>query len=255
MGKNINKYKKVFVLLLFTFLSTHLRAQYQNHVIISDLDDTYKITNTKCKIITVFNGLFTKKTFVGMPSLYQEMMSSAHQFYILSSSPEFIRKPIKKLMRKTNLYPDSIILKPNGIRGPKYKYITIKKIFETNNDKSFILIGDDSGHDHDIYSKLANEFPEQITAIYIRPVKYKNIDSMICTYNTAFDIACAEYNANRIDKKIVEKIAEEIINCDDIELILPRYLGIKPNSSICAKQTNDTTLIKLRTTIMEKIED
>ena len=53
------------------------------------------------------------------------------------------------------------------------KQIEILNILETYPDLRFILIGDSGEKDADIYLELANQFPDQVAAIYLRIVNHE----------------------------------------------------------------------------------
>jgi len=52
----------------------------------------------------------------------------------------------------------------------KYKSDTIRRMLKTYIDLPFILIGDSSQEDPEIYASLVEEFPDRIRAVYIRNV-------------------------------------------------------------------------------------
>ena len=62
-------------------------------LLISDLDDTIKISHTQSKLITVYRGLFRTSAFAGMAQLYAEILArhSDSRFCVVSSSPPQIQ--------------------------------------------------------------------------------------------------------------------------------------------------------------------
>ncbi len=67
--------------------------------------------------------------------------------------------------------PNPFRSKEEGEKPQKQKEII--DILRMYPDLSFILIGDSSEHDADIYMEIAATFPGRIKAIYLRSVKYK----------------------------------------------------------------------------------
>jgi phosphatidate phosphatase APP1 len=70
------------------------------------------------------------------------------------------------------------------MEGSKYKKII--HLLETYPEMPFILIGDASEEDIDIYVHIAKNYPDRILAIYIRTVKRKSrmkrVESLIQEY-------------------------------------------------------------------------
>lgn len=249
----MSKYRILLLIILILCSTTKLTAQYEDVIVISDLDDTYKVTNTKFKPFTIWNALFTRNAFSGMTELYSIIGSKCNKFCILSSSPEIIRGRVRKLLKKHKLNVDTIILRPFGMRGKIYKYETIAKILQANPTNNFILLGDDSGHDHNVYVQLAEKFKNQIIAIYIRPVKYKKIALGVTRYFSAFDIAWHEYNAHRFTEPEALDVASKILNCKRRKLILPHYLEIKQEQTINHGKVLNQNLLVKKIAIFEKL--
>ncbi|MCB0745310.1 MAG: hypothetical protein KDC67_15480 [Ignavibacteriae bacterium] len=66
--------------------------------IISDLDDTLKITNVLDRDEAIRNALYSKKAFSGFPDLLFEMQTYASDLYILSGSPSFLRRRVNSFL-------------------------------------------------------------------------------------------------------------------------------------------------------------
>ena len=83
-------------------------------------------------------------------------------------------------MRNQNFPKGPVLLR--DFRGPfektpkpekPHKQHEIRNILNTYPHLKFILIGDSGEHDVDIYLEVAEEYPEQIIAVYLRSVKHK----------------------------------------------------------------------------------
>ena len=57
------------------------------------------------------------------------------------------------------------------------KLIRVARILEVFPQQRFVLMGDNSQSDPDIYAAIANKYPERIEAIYIRNIKTANTDT------------------------------------------------------------------------------
>ncbi len=218
--------KNAFVL-CFVLMTLIVKSQNDSILIISDLDDTYKITNSAKIIPAIFNISFTKKSFSGNSELYNLISDDGKNLIILSKTPEIFRKRVEKLMEKDSLTPKKIILKKSSDDSDNYKVLAIKQIIDKNPDYQFILIGDDVSHDHEVYKTIADEYYNKILEIYIRPVKNKDLPNDEIKYTTAFDIALFEYKNGRMELEDVELIGNEILSCKDLRKIKPHFIKNK----------------------------
>ena len=66
----------------------------------------------------------------------------------------------------------------SGFGNHDHKRLKIERILKMYPDKQFILLGDNGQHDPYIYLKIAEDFPTQVKAIYIRAVKRSHRDEV-----------------------------------------------------------------------------
>jgi phosphatidate phosphatase APP1 len=201
-------------LLLLIVLATSTVSFSNDIVLISDLDDTIKITETNRPLMTIYRGLFSKKVFAGMPELYEHMQHLyVDKTVILSNSPKVLKGPVNRLIKKHNIEVDQLILRSLKTDKDKFKYKFNNIVAQlSGNAKKAILIGDDSGEDHEIYTAVKAAHPDRVLAIYIRPVKGRHLPAGINKYITAFDIALNEYNAGRLGYTELRDIADLVAN-------------------------------------------
>ncbi len=154
--------------------------------IISDLDDTIKITRVhrKREMIkeALMGGAATDEPVPAMAALYQQIVKNEKSpvFYV-SASPDALSARIVRFLSLNRFPPGSLNLirlesPEKFIKGfskyiVKYKSEAIKKIFDAFPEKQFLLFGDSGQEDPRIYSQIASAFPNRIKAIYIREVK------------------------------------------------------------------------------------
>jgi phosphatidate phosphatase APP1 len=58
-------------------------------------------------------------------------------------------------------------------KGTDYKKNAIRKILQLAPEKRFLLLGDDTQNDMEVYASIISEFPDQIARIYIRKTMKK----------------------------------------------------------------------------------
>ena len=159
------------------------------YAFISDIDDTVLISHsaTTGKRLRV---LFTKnprsrKTFADVVTHYH-LLSMAHTtsevpnpFFYVSSSEWNLYDDLNEFFKHNGLPKGAFLL--NGIKKwyqlfktgktkHQGKLIRVVRIMEAFPKQRFVLLGDNSQSDPEVYVALANKYPDKIHAIYIRNI-------------------------------------------------------------------------------------
>lgn len=217
--------KKFIVLLLGLSLNVHASIS-----IVSDLDDTIKITNSGEEIDGAINALFTTKVFTGIVDFFSAAEYYANDLHVLSASPQVLRPKITQLLKKKNINYKSLILK-NSLKGEskfQYKVNAIKNILTQTSD-DLILIGDDVGQDPEAYGEIQRLYPDRVLAIYIHVINNRAIPAGR-KYWTSFELFLFEYLAGRMNQGWVEHSAQQTFEESNFEYIIPDFAN-------CPKQT------------------
>ena len=155
--------------------------------VISDLDDTViqsRITSFLQAVRTVMLGnARTRLPFPGVAAFYQALENGGdgartNPIFYVSSSPWNIHDIIADFMDIQRIPRGPITLRDWDIvlsaltssRLGTFKEPVIREILQLHPSLPFILIGDNSQKDPEIYRKILDEFPGRILAIYIRNV-------------------------------------------------------------------------------------
>lgn len=164
--------------------------------VISDVDDTILETGATSLFKMARNTFFlnekTRAPLEGAADFYKLLANNApgetrNPFFYVSSSPWNIYDFLFQFLA-LNLFPiGPILLKDYGIsKGTLFssghldhKYSNIKNLLEAYPQLPFILIGDSGQKDPGIYQKVVQDFPDRISAIYIRDVKVKRRSKII----------------------------------------------------------------------------
>jgi hypothetical protein len=226
-------------------------------LLISDLDDTIKISNVQSKIVTVYRGLFRSSAFAGMAPLYQEIISNhpGSQFRIISSSPPPIRRKIENFL-KLNGFPDAALTLRDWIRYPsvpRYKIDALRDVAATT-PLPLLLVGDDTEYDPEVFAGIDREFPEKVLARYIRKVRGRDLPEGTYGFFTAFDIACAELNAGRFSNEQVLRVGEAVLQAEKNSRLIP-WFSLKPPLNFVPFLTRpDQAIVDLWEKIRDKVE-
>lgn len=160
--------------------------------VISDLDDTViqsRVTNFLQAARTVMLGnARTRLPFPGVAAFYEALRNGAggeerNPMFYVSSSPWNIYDVITEFMDLQRIPRGPVMLRDWDItwgamsagRHLAHKGEVIRDIMATYPDMPFILLGDTSQQDPEIYRQIVDEHPSRVRAIYIRDVN-RNAD-------------------------------------------------------------------------------
>jgi phosphatidate phosphatase APP1 len=155
--------------------------------VISDIDDTViqsRVSNFLQAAHTVMLGnARTRLPFPGVAAFYEALRNGVggderNPVFYVSSSPWNIYDVITEFMELQRIPRGPLMLRDWDIgfgslsseRHFEHKGVAIRNIMRLYPEVKFILIGDTSQHDPEIYHQIVSEFPDRVKAIYIRDV-------------------------------------------------------------------------------------
>jgi phosphatidate phosphatase APP1 len=155
--------------------------------VISDIDDTVlqsRVSNLVHAARTMlFGNARTRLPFPGVAAFYRALRAGAgahehNPIFYVSSSPWNVYDMIAEFLDLQEIPRGPILLRDWDIglgalgasRHFDHKGVAIRKIMQMYPTLPFVLIGDTSQHDPEIYRRLVKDFPGRIPAIYIRDV-------------------------------------------------------------------------------------
>jgi phosphatidate phosphatase APP1 len=170
---------------------------------ISDIDDTVLIShsaNTGKKLRVMFTkNPRSRKTFADVVKFYQ-LLSMAHTssdlpnpFFYVSSSEWNLYDYLDAFFNHNGLPKGAFLLNQikewfqllkTGKTKHEGKLVRVVRILQAFPKQRFVLLGDNSQKDPEIYTAIANKYPEQIEAIYIRNVSTKKESITLEMMNT-----------------------------------------------------------------------
>lgn len=149
--------------------------------VISDIDDTVKethVTDRKAMLESTFLNAFA--AVPGMAPLYQQWHDKGAVFHYVSSSPWYLYEDLESFLIQSDFPDFSLSLKRFRFRdesisglfkkGTETKPQQIERIIKNYPARKFVLVGDSSEQDPEVYASIKKAYPEQIVAIYIRSV-------------------------------------------------------------------------------------
>jgi phosphatidate phosphatase APP1 len=155
--------------------------------VISDLDDTViqsRVSNFLLAVRTIMLGnARTRLPFPGVAAFYEALVKGGdgmrrNPVYYVSSSPWNIHDLISEFLELQRIPDGPICLRDwdvdvdalSSSRLKTHKEPLIREIMDANPALPFILIGDTSQRDPEIYREIVKAYPKRILAIYIRNV-------------------------------------------------------------------------------------
>ncbi len=222
---------KVFFLLI----SLSSFTTFAGVTLISDLDDTIKITNVANKPRATYNGIFGRRVFAGMPEFFEEARKYASELHVVSASFKIIRPSVIKTLELHGIEAESITLRNPLLRGGKisYKLRAISRIIDSGVD-DIVLIGDDVDKDPEIFVEIQRRYPGRILASYIHVIRNRPLPEGegLETYYTAADLALREFLAGRMDLESTSRIFERLILDESLFNVIPGFAHCPSESTI-----------------------
>lgn len=152
--------------------------------VISDIDDTIKISNVLDKSALLKNTFQREFQVVPeMSALYKKWRETSGNvnFYYVSSSPWQLYPELEKFMSDAGFPKGAFYLKNFRMKDRSflnlfsdplaYKIGAIETIIAQAPAKKFILVGDSGEKDPEVYAAVLKKYPDRILAIYIRDVR------------------------------------------------------------------------------------
>jgi len=152
--------------------------------VISDIDDTVKVTNVGNRRELLANTLLREFYAVpGMAEVYRQWQTAGTAFHYVSASPWQLANCLGGFLRDAGLPLGSMHLKlfrlkdstPLG-RLPsrkRSKRRSVENIVADFPRRRFLLVGDSGERDPEVYAEVARRHPDQVVGIAIRQVEGK----------------------------------------------------------------------------------
>jgi phosphatidate phosphatase APP1 len=153
--------------------------------VISDIDDTVlqsEVTNfLRAARMVLLENARTRLPFAGVAAFYRALEEGPaggpkNPIFYVSSSPWNLYDVIAGFLEAERIPAGPLLLRdwdlgPSLFRNAGHKTRLIREILETFFALPFILIGDSSQEDPEIYAEIVAAHPSRILAVYIRSVE------------------------------------------------------------------------------------
>jgi hypothetical protein len=189
--------------------------------LVSDVDDTVKVTNVPHFFAKLKNGLTGKLVFAGMPELYKELRGKDGPLEFVSGAPAFLRKWVNQRLKIAGFPSFRLMLRKKPVGIGRFKLECLKSMYSGPDaaDAGFILIGDDTEKDPEVYKCFRDFKGGEVLAVYIhritgRAFEYDAANDMK-EFDTAYDIAIYEKAKGRLDENQAMAVGEAVLTAPD----------------------------------------
>ena len=157
--------------------------------VISDLDDTVIRTGVTSKLrmarTVLFGNARTRAPFPGVGAFYRALQHGTgsapfNPVFYVSSSPWNLHDLLAEFLTLQKIPLGPLLLRDWGLSGEvlptsneEHKMRAIRRIMDHFPTLPFILVGDTSQEDPEIYAQVVRAYPDRVPAVYIRNVEAK----------------------------------------------------------------------------------
>ncbi len=159
--------------------------------VISDIDDTIKVTDVHCRRTLLENTFLHEfRAIEGMADLYRQWEAQGASFHFVSSSPWPLYSPLEEFLQATGFPGGTFhlrsfrlhqhMLRKLLIVRRKGKMASLNAIMAKYPRRQFLLVGDSGEQDPEFYAALARHYPGQVAGIYIRDLPARPMSAERC---------------------------------------------------------------------------
>lgn len=208
-------------------------------MVISDLDDTIKITDAGHAGNATWNGVFTEKVFTGIPEFLKSARKFSDSLHVVSAGPKLIKMRVQALLKRHNIQHDGIHLRnvPGKEGKLDFKVRVISGIIEKN-PGDVILMGDDVDLDPEVYTEVVKKYPARVLGVYIHIVKNRKMPGNFTRYWTSLDLALKENLAGRMDNEGASEVLKALLKETKLSMIIPKFANCPTQSVVWEWQIN-----------------
>lgn len=155
---------------VFLFLISFSASVFSKTLVISDIDDTIKISHVLSSSKRLIYALKTDRAFKGMSELYSAIKASNKEvrFVYLSNAPQNLMLFSHEKFLKQNYFPEGNIILRKNISDKTFKLKVLRELLRTESPQKVIFFGDNAESDIDFYAQVSKEFPNVTFSTFIR---------------------------------------------------------------------------------------
>ena len=230
----------------------------QAYTLVTDIDDTLKISNVSSYLGVIRYGLFGREMFAGSKELMQQLANNADHVVYLSGSPTELRTRLESLLVTQNGFPAGEFRLRDWFEtssSATFKLGELEKLAHEGRD-SFIFLGDDTESDPEVYTQFLAHHPQvQGLGMYIHRVNARSLSSGAIPFTTVFDVALNEVEQGRLTPSQALRVGEAVLHAGRKELLFPNFKNCPRgyNTEIGPVASQNAGLVDLHQQILNRI--
>ncbi|UOF02851.1 phosphatase domain-containing protein [Bdellovibrio reynosensis] len=201
-------------------------------LVISDIDDTVKVSHILSKKGAVSSAVDSDSHFAGMPDLYR-ILDLSHQdieFHYVSLAPKLLMGGRHQDFLDKNGFPITGLHMNPGVRQDKdLKNKVIRQLLAEKKPELVIYFGDNGQYDAVVYDQMVKEFPQVPSITYIREAYSSKLESQyptmpgqigfVTTLELAIDLSQRNLLHAKAYKHIEQTIYSQLNSENSIEVV------------------------------------
>ena len=203
-------------------------AEEPRPLLISGYDDVLRQANNTSVVRAAIRMMSKDVTYTGMSELYRviadDSSTTPSLFVVSATSSGFEGRALRLLQAEK--YPEARLYFRNWITEMstrKFKLARIGGLLATHPQRKFIAVLDNSDASVELAELLRRQFPDRFAAIYLRATVKRGLPAGTTGFITAYEIAAHEFQAGRMTREHVERVARAIIDETVDERLVPPY--------------------------------
>jgi uncharacterized protein DUF2183 len=201
-------------------------------LLISDVDDTVKITHVTRRLRAAVRGLVRRSVYGGMAVLYREMNPS---LVFISASPLFLEGRLRRTLVQRGGFPAAhFILRDwwSERDVAAFKQAHIEATCRAGH-LPVVLVGDDTERDPEVFLNAASrQTVGRVIAIYIRQNLGRPLPDGVVPFRSAFDIALHEHLGGRLSVASSLRVGKAVLQAarTRVHHLLPPFYAWVPGA-------------------------
>lgn len=161
------------ITVILLLLSSALSVKAEKLTVISDVDDTLKISHVLDTWNMISNSFKLDNHFLGTAELFQELSKENEvQFFYVSNAPRSLIGDRHHQFLEKNEFPTGSVFLRDGLGESDHKIRSMQKIINETQPSTVVLIGDNGQDDTLYYERIAQMYPKIQFITWIRMVYY-----------------------------------------------------------------------------------
>lgn len=217
--------------LVCIILLVSISSQAVENLIISDIDDTLKISHNLETANSVGRSQSSTSVFLGMAEALKliQNQTQANVYYVSNAAALFMKASHSNFL-KENSFPQGT-LSLNSVSFGNTKVERIQKIIQNEKPRQIIFVGDNGERDIETYNVITQKYPQIKTYQYIRTLYSKlNYSVLPLAPQQISFVSSAEILLHLIDQKVLSASATEglIVRTMNSFVETPEVSGLGP---------------------------